>query len=65
MSNLRRRLERVERGTAAPARIFFTTVGADVPEDQHAAFIAWSRERQGVGDDDVHFITIYEPEPER
>lgn len=65
MSNLRRRLSRIERETVGPARIFFTTIGADVPEDRHAAFLAAERERQGVGPEDIHFVTIYEPEPER
>lgn len=64
MSRLGRRIASVERAAGGSGRIFFTTV-PDMAEDQHAAFLAAERERRGIGPNDVHFVTVYEQEPER
>ena len=63
MNRLGKRLEVLEAGRAGPGRVFFTTV-ADIAEHRRADFIAAERRRQGIGETDHHFVTIYEAKPE-
>lgn len=63
MSRLGRRVSRIEE-TAEAGRFFVTTIcEEDIPRDQQAAFLAAECERRGIGENDHHFITIYEARP--
>lgn len=62
MPNRLARVRHLERVRGSPCR-FFSSTFDDLDGEALDAAIQKERERLGIGEDDVHFVTVYEHPP--